>query len=181
MLTFNKLWECHPSITSEDNPCITNGEKNFTNQCAIRVGVALAKCGVKTSNIPGATHCWHGHDKSQGHVIRAEELANGLNKFPIAGIHKVIKVNPDDFANELLGKKGIIFFKDYWQRTSNGKKESFRNRSGDHIDLWNGRRTTSISSWARIHLRFGNFGLHSISDEWSDFEESKQIWLWRII
>jgi len=35
----------------------------------------------------------------------------------------------------LRGKRGIIFFKDYWQRTINGKKEFFRNRSGDHIDL----------------------------------------------
>ncbi|WP_281558908.1 type VI secretion system amidase effector protein Tae4 [Thalassomonas sp. RHCl1] len=181
MFSFEKLWESHPTNTNEDNPCTTNGEKNFTNQCAIRVGVALAKCGVKTSSIPGATHCWHGHDKSQGHVIRAEELANGLNKFPVAGIQKVIKVNPDEFADELHGKKGIIFFKDYWQRTTNGKKESFRNRSGDHIDLWNGRRITDWRSWARIHARMGSWGLHSFVPGWSDLEDSKSIWFWRIL
>ncbi len=176
MITFKKLWQNHPTVSGEDNPCTTNGKKNFANQCAIRVGSALAKCGVKTANIPGATHCWHQHDKSEGHVIRAEELAKGLNKYPISGIQKVIKVNPGEFAKELSGKKGIIFFKDYWQRTVNGKKENFRNRSDDHIDLWNGSRITSASSWARIHLRIGNFGLHSVSDHWSDYEDSKTIW-----
>jgi len=180
MITFNKLWENHPTITGNDNPCSTNGKSNFPNQCAIRLGVTLARCGVVTSRIPGAIHCWHGHDKSQGHIIRAEELANGLNKYQIPGLQKVIKVSPDDFSNELSGKKGIIFFKDYWQRTINGKKENHRNRSGDHIDLWNGHRITSLSSWARIHLRIGNFGLHSISDHWSDFEDSKSIWFWRV-
>ena len=75
MLTFQKLWENHPSVSEEDdNPCTTNGKINFSNQCAIRLGVGLAKCGVKTYQIPGATHCWHKHDKSQGHIIRAEKL-----------------------------------------------------------------------------------------------------------
>jgi hypothetical protein len=180
VVTFKKLWENHPTISGQKDPCTTNGKKNFPNQCAIRVGTALAKCGVKTANIPGATHCWHGHDKSLGHIIRAEELANGLNKYSIAGIDKVLKVNPTEFSGELSGKNGIIFFKDYWQRTIKGKKETYRNRSGDHINLWNGSRLTSSSSWARIHLRIGRFGLHSISDQWSDYEASKSIWFWKV-
>lgn len=179
MITFQQLWDNHPAITGNDNPCTTNGKVNFSNQCAIRVGVSLAKSGVKTYLIPGATHCWHKHDKSKGHIIRAEELANGLNKFYIAGLHKMVKVSPGNFSKELSGKKGIIFFKDYWQRTNNEKKESFRNRSGDHIDLWNGNKITSPDSWARIHLRIGNFGLHSFGF-YSDLEDSKSIWFWRV-
>ncbi len=181
MITFNMLWENHPTITGQDNPCTTNGKLNFTNQCAIRVGVSLAKCGVKTSNLPGATHCWHGHDKSEGHVIRAEELANALNKYPISGIQQVQKVNPEEFSKELFGKKGIIFFKDYWRRTNNGKKESFHNRSGDHIDLWNGSKITDWRSWARIYARIGSFGLHDLVPGWSDLEDSKSIWFWRVL
>lgn len=184
MISFKKLWEAHPTIVGKTpSPCITNGVKNFSNQCAIRVGVALAANGVKTSSIPGATHCWHGgHKKSEGHVIRAEELAIGLSKLPINGIRKTIKITPEDFAKQISGRNGIIFFKDYWQRPINGtkKKESVRNRSGDHIDLWNGSRLTKKSSWARIHLRIGNFGLHTISDEFSDLENSKSIWFWEI-
>jgi hypothetical protein len=180
MVTFKSLWENHPTISGDSDPCTTNGKKNFTNQCAIRVGVALTKCGIKTSSIPGAVHCWHGHDKSEGHVIRAEELANGLSKIKLSGLKPALKVSPKSFSKELSGKKGIIFFKDYWQRTNSGNQESFRNRSGDHIDIWNGSRITDITSWARINLRFGSFGLHTITDRFSDFEESKEIWFWEI-
>ncbi len=78
MVTFQKLWENHPTITDNDNPCKTNGTLNYANQCAIRVGASLAKCGVNISRIPETLHCWHKHDKSLGHIIRAEKLANGL-------------------------------------------------------------------------------------------------------
>ncbi|MCL6272301.1 type VI secretion system amidase effector protein Tae4 [Sansalvadorimonas sp. 2012CJ34-2] len=180
MITFKKLWNSHPTITGSDNPCTTNGKKNFSNQCSIRVGVALVECGVKTTDIPGVTHCWHGHPKSAGHVIRAEELANGLQKVSLPGLKPVIEVDPKEFSEQLSGKKGIIFFKDYWQRTVRGKTESFRNRSGDHIDIWNGSRITDLTSWARINLRIGSFGLHSITDRFSDFEDSQKILFWEI-
>lgn len=178
MITFKNLWDNHPTINGNENPCTTNGVKNFPNQCAIRVGVSLVKCGIKTTSIPGVTHCWHGHPKSEGHVIRAEELANGLVKMRLANLKSVVKINPTEFSSEISGKRGIVFFKDYWRRTNDGKKETFRNRSGDHIDIWNGNRITDLTSWARINLRIGSFGLHSISERFSDFEDSKDIWFW---
>ncbi len=183
MVTFQKLWENHPTITGNDNPCKTNGKSNYPNQCAIRVGVSLAKCGVNASHIPGAEHCWHKHDKSLGHIIRAEELAKGLEKYSIfiPGIQKIQKVNPEEFKDTLRGKRGIIFFKNYWRRTNNGKKENFRNRSGDHVDLWNGQRITDWWSWARINVRIGNIGAHIFNPDWSDYEDSKSIWFWRIL
>lgn len=182
MIKFKQLWENHPTITGEDNPCVNRqGKKNFINQCAIRVGVALSKSDVNTALLPGAIHCWHGHAKSEGHVIRAEELANALTKYPIAGLSRVIKVEPENFAKELRGRKGIIFFKDYWQRTNNGVEESLRNRSGDHIDLWNGSRLTSWRSWFRIHAVIGRFGPHTFSSDTSDYRQAKEIWFWRLL
>jgi len=83
MLTFDKLWKNYPTITGDDNPCQTNSKLNFTDQYAIRMGVCLARCGVDTSRIPGAAHCWYGRSKSQGHVIRAEELTTGLEKHSV--------------------------------------------------------------------------------------------------
>ena len=167
MVTFQKLWDNHPTITGDKNPCSTNGRPNFSNQCAIRMGVCLARCGVDTSRIPGAIHCWH-HTKSAGHVIRAEELAIGLTKYPMAGIHRMQEVDPKGYKNKLAGKRGVIFFKDYWQREIGGRRESFRNRSGDHIDLWNGTRLTDWISWVRILLGI------------SDYTKSKSIWFWRV-
>ncbi len=93
----------------------------------------------------------------------------------------MVKLSSEEFSKEVSGKKGIIFFKDYWQRTHNGKKESFRNRSGDHIDLWDGSKITDWRSWARIHMRMGNFGLHDFVPGWSDLENSKAVWFWRIV
>ncbi len=178
MLTFQMLWESHPTIAGDANPCSTKGKPNFPDQCAIRMGVALTACGVQTTKLPGVRHCWQ-HNKSQGHVLSAEELAVGLSSQTIAGLSKKNEISTEEFSAELKGKTGIIFFKDYWQRTVNGKKETFRNRSGDHIDLWNGHQITSPHSWARIHLRIGGFGLHSFGF-YSDLEDSKSIWFWQV-
>ena len=183
MATFNELWNNHPTTKGNDNPCRTDGKPNFgSNQCAIKLGVCFQNSGIDTTKIPGIRHCWQ-HDKSAGHVLAAEEFAKALKKHSpfLPGIQKVLEVNPKDFNETLAGKRGIIFFKDYWRRTVNGKKESFRKRSGDHIDLWNGHRTTDWTSWARIYIRIGRFGLHSISDKWSDYEDSKSIWFWRVL
>jgi len=57
MLAFDKLWKNHPTITGDDNLCKTNDKPNFTDQCAIRMGVCLARCSVDTSRILGVTHC----------------------------------------------------------------------------------------------------------------------------
>ncbi|WP_418064604.1 T6SS effector amidase Tae4 family protein [Serratia rubidaea] len=65
----------------------------------------------------------------------------------------------------------MIFFKDYGQR----RGESFRNRSGDHIDLWNGDRLTTKTSYFRIQ-----WGI-SLAGRFSDFFKSKEIWFWRVV
>lgn len=180
LFRFKQLWENHPVITGEVNPCCTNGKPNFHDQCAIRLGTALAACGVDTSKLPGVRHCWY-HDKKYGHTLSAEELAKSLKDWPVYGVGTFQAIEPSEFAEKISGMTGIIFFKDYWQRTVNGRKETYRNRSGDHIDLWNGNRITDYRSWARIHLRIGNFGLHSFAPGWSDLEDSKTIWFWSVV
>ena len=167
---FTDLWKNHPSVNGPENPCSGgDGKALFSNQCAIRVGVALAKCGIDTTKISGAEHCWH-HDKSEGHILRAEQLAKGLNKTNLPGVAKGNNVKPDSIAKQLKGKTGIIFFKDYWLRDG----QTTRNRSGDHIDLWNGSRLTTISSYFRIQ-----WGI-SIEGFWSDFGRSKEIIFWSV-
>src|SRR5271157_2440202 len=138
MSTFEKLWSNHPTITGNDEPCSTNGKPNYPDQCAIRMEVCLVKSGVVTRLIPGVTYCNY-HSAREGHTLRAEELASGLAKIAIPGVQKMRKVNPKELGKWFGGcpiseQRGIIFFKDYWRR----KRETFKNRSGDHIDLWNG-------------------------------------------
>jgi len=170
MIRFKELWENHPTISGEDNPCSTKGKINFSDQCAIKVGVALSSCGVNTSHIPGARHCWY-HEKSQGHVLAAEDLEKGIKQRHIPGTGKMKKIESKDFKKILNGKKGIIFFKDYWAR--NG--ETKRNKSGDHIDLWNGSRLTDWKTWARIQLHL------SWEGSWSDYRQSKEVWFWAVM
>ena len=61
-----------------------------------------------------------------------------------------------------------MFFKDYWQRG----KETFDNRSGDHIDLWNKDELTGGSMLTRTIYEF--FGIVS------DLNKSKEILFWEV-
>ena len=166
MLTYKNLWDNHPTISGNESPCSTNDVVHFSDQCAIRFGVALAKCGVNTAYIVGARHCWH-HKKAQGHILAAQELAIGLSNQPLGGMEKRQVIDPKNFKNLIADKRGIIFFKDFWVRP-NG------HRSGDHIDLWNGSRLTDWKSWLRIQL-----GL-SWDSTFSDFSRSAEVWFWEI-
>ncbi|KAB8313010.1 hypothetical protein EH228_02335 [Erwinia endophytica] len=154
-LSFESLWNAHPTVKGENAPCrLSNGLKAFDDQCAISVGTALARCGCDVTRLK-ATFCWQ-HPKKEGHILRAEELANALRIAPFEGMAVMIRVTTDNFEKTLRNETGIIFFKDYWRRPG----ESFGNRSGDHIDLWNGTRLTQKTTWFRIQ-----WGMH-----WEGFE-----------
>ncbi|GLS26146.1 T6SS effector amidase Tae4 family protein [Marinibactrum halimedae] len=161
-VTFSTLWDNYPS-----DPCDTT---KFKNQCAIKVGTALAKSGVDTTKLVSKKrHCWF-HDTSHGHVLSAEELAAGLMKNKIPGISKGVEIDAMNFKAKVAGQKGIIFFKDYWLRSNDRENRP----TGDHIDLWNGSRLTDLTSWIRIQMGIVYDGV------WSDFEKSKKIIFWRV-
>lgn len=174
MLTFQKLWDARPQVVTEDNPCASKGLANFPDQCAIRLGVRLTACSVNTSLLPGVRHCWQ-HEKSKGHTLSADELAQGLKLRPPGGVRKPVPINPEEFVGALQGRRGIVYFKDFWRRTSaDGREESFAGRTGDHIDLWNGYRMSHPGSVARIYFRIGPFGVGS------DYRQSKEVWFWEV-
>jgi hypothetical protein len=170
MIRFKDLWENHATVSDVDNPCQKDGKPAFSNQCAIRVGNALALSGYDTSNLPGAEHCWH-HPKSEGHILRAEQLASALMLKRPSSFAKPESIPVKNFKTHIAGKKGVIFFKDYWLRNSDPSNSP----TGDHIDLWNGSRLTDWTSWIRITT-----GL-SIDGVWSDFGKSKEILFWRVL
>lgn len=167
MLTVRKLWLSHPSNTGEQYPCVTNGTSNFANQCAIRMGVCLKRAGVQPGQIGGAITCVQasntGHVHDDMHFIRAHEVANALNGASIPGLSpRITLTNPADFANELSGRKGIIYFKDYWYRPGETTRAT-----GDHIDVWNGWRTT-----AKVLLPWFNW--------LGGYDGSGEIWFWEV-
>ena len=170
MITFDRLWEAHGSISDVDYPCLVDGKPAFEDQCAIRLGYALARCGFDTRSFPGAEHCWH-HPKSEGHILRAQEFADALKQRRPDSFDKARSLPVKDFKRHIAGKKGIIFFKDYALR----RTDPINKPTGDHIDLWNGWRMTKWSSWIRITT-----GL-SLPGYWSDFEKSGEILFWRAL
>jgi len=143
VIKFTKLWGNHPTVESfiDDFPCKKNGKKAFKNQCAIRMGVTFDKSGVNMKSFKGAK-CWHGHKPA--HILRAEELGNWL-KGPFSPFKKIIIFEGVNGFSKISGKKGIVFFKDYYGR----------NNQGDHIDLWNGSRLTKYATWFDFAFRDG--------------------------
>lgn len=167
MVNFADLWDAHPTNLGNQAPCRTKGVSNFVNQCAIRMGVCLREAGIPAGQINGAKTCnWArntGHESGDMHFIRAKELGQALAGARIEGMKATYKVvNPADFANELDGRTGIIFFNGYWWRTTDTTRPT-----GDHIDLWNGWRTTAkmLLPW------FGWLG---------GYDKSGEIWFWEV-
>lgn len=78
---------------------------------------------------------WWRCPTKEKYAIRAEELANWLNDKPFAGCSKTEKLKREEFRRKSGGRTGIVFFKDYWQRSG----EMGEIRTGDHLDLWDGR------------------------------------------
>ncbi|MFL1484040.1 T6SS effector amidase Tae4 family protein [Marinobacter sp. LN3S78] len=125
----------------------------------------IIRSGLSTENISG-NKCWsHG---GMQHVLLAEDLAQWLSKASINGMGQREEIDPATFQDDLEGRTGIVFFKDYWSRGS----ESDANRSGDHIDLWNKNEITSSSMLYRSFAEF--FGMVS------DLNKSKKIWFWEV-
>lgn len=161
-VTFKQLWDSYPT----GHPCTGP----FSDQCAIKFTEALMANGLSISSFKG-TRCWGDSSAFAGkHAIRAEEVANWLAGLPIPGMGKREKIDPTKYQSELDGRTGFIFYKDYWQRDG----ESFKNRSGDHIDLWNKNRSTGeMFAWQR--------GLSEwLSSDVSDRNQAKDVWFWQV-
>ncbi|MCP4486189.1 MAG: hypothetical protein GY820_02550 [Gammaproteobacteria bacterium] len=168
MLKFKNLWKNYPDERRMKFACVNKqptSSKPFGNYCAIILSEALIKPGVSMNNFKG-NKCWS--HSGMRHALLAEDLATWLKAHNLIGVGKTERVAPASFQSNLKGRTGIIFFKDYWQRGN----ESFGNRSGDHIDLWNKSSITSGSMFYRSIIE--SFGFVS------DLNKSKEILFWGI-
>lgn len=140
---FSELWNNYPKSA----PCINpnTNQKAYSNQCAIRVGLALEKSGVSFSSFKGQ-RCEFAEPKN-GMALRAQELAAWLDRKPFQGCGSTLILAGSNFQSILKGRTGIIFFQDYWARDGEVSP------TGDHIDLWNSDRLTpSIETFMRFSL-----------------------------
>lgn len=100
-------------------------------------------------------------------AIRAQEFADWLKSSSIPGVGRPEVVTGSDWTERIDGRTGVIFFGDYWVRPGG-------QRTGDHIDLWNGSRMTAWTSWIRVQT-----GLHW-DGYWSDYSKSRTIIFWPV-
>ncbi len=180
-LSFDQLWNNHPTVAGDKYPCRKNGTPTYSDQCAIRVGVALRKSGFDLGKPPFASLGTCGLHPGEGHVLLAQSLATALQKYSNlkgALIGKTQVIDPKTFNNDIDGKTGIIFLADFWAR----KGETNTTRSGDHIDVWNKNRLTQWYSWARVQL-LGSIRLQIMGNvlvDWDDYKGSSKILFWEV-
>lgn len=160
-LGFGRLWQNHPNISHQEMlPCRRpDGVPNFGNQCAIRLGVCLAKSDL-FDNYDGV-QCWFGH-QGEGHALRARELAawmkNNASRFGRAEIHR--NVTWSDFVD----RTGILYCQNFWGE----------NNQGDHVDLWDGTGEFMGSgsfSWEGPAMASGGLDY---------FERAEEVWFWPV-
>jgi len=169
MTSFTRIWSGHPNVTGE--PPLLD-KKEYGNQCAINLGASMMRAGVSFAAYPG-TLSWQ-KDKPK-YPIRAQELANWIASGASRVAGRTEKFSGKEAFGRIEGKKGMVdrtgiaFFQNYWGP----------NAQGDHIDLWKGDRLTDRFTWARIHIRVGERGLHDLGFG-SDFQSAQAIWFWPI-
>jgi len=152
-MDFKLLWDNHPAnrVADDEYPCVGyNGQPNYENQCAIKMGVCLERCNFDMSKFEGVK-CWH-HPRSDNHILRVEELRLFFAKvLPNKSLTiKRKRPNKDISVEDFEGKSGIVIFCDFWGD----------NNQGDHVDLFNGEE-----------LADGDLDY---------FERSERVYLWEI-
>jgi RHS repeat-associated protein len=177
-IDFNTLWKNHPG-KHIDHINKTSEKENYENQCAIELSEALIKSGISLNGYKGGTckDC----SINQKHALNAEQLANFLVKsVNVEGMSKPVFLTGKNYESYVEGKTGIIYYADYWKRTSDKKDQ----RTGDHIDLWNTNTLASATgiggrtfrTWFR--RTFPEFSENHLDA--SDLTKSKRVIFWEI-
>jgi hypothetical protein len=111
-------------------PC----KAGVTNQCAVRMSVALHRCGFDIDNFDPARRVHRGRSRCQlsvPHVLGANELARHLAS-QWGEPERYTRNAAHNAADVLHSRTGVIYFNNCFQRAGQSS------RRGDHIDLWNG-------------------------------------------
>lgn len=108
-------------------------------------------------------------------AIRAQELAAWLKLQDTSRSAARARVDSrPEWQEKIKGRPGIVYFADYWRRPA--EKDS----TGDHIDLWNGRRLTAsgLEGTLVTFMRFG-LGINS-GILYSDLGSARAILIWEV-
>lgn len=144
----------------DNAPC----KAGVTNQCAVRMSVALKRCGFDLGAFKNQKRIHKSRRScslSVPHVLGARELAQYLSQ--MWGVPERFKGKAVNSAPDVLkGRKGVIYFDNCFIRKGSTKK------TGDHIDLWTGEtyynEVIKVSAGGRAKVGTPLFG------------ESREVW-----
>mgnify|MGYP000238687044 CR=1 FL=1 len=171
---FEALWSSYPGGHPYRDPKTGRVPAGYENQCAVNVSAAIHGSGIEMKSFKGATVLVD----AKKMAIRAQELAAWLSLQPFCGL----PMNPENITGgnweeKIKGRTGIIFFADYWRRSSE------KSPTGDHIDLWNGSRLTAsgTSFFSTVGRSIGiNEILPGTEFGYSDLRGAKTILFWEV-
>lgn len=184
---FADLWEHYPGKPPYVDPTTGKPPPGFSNQCAIKVSVAIHGAGIEmksfTTKVIGVDPKDFGRVEINGKntATLAAQLAMWLKKQPFCGLpQQPENITGENWEKKVKGRAGIVYFADYWMRSDDRKDRP----TGDHIDLWNGSRMThNVANFAR---RLGIDSVQwlpifdSFDINFSDLTNSKTILFWEV-
>jgi len=135
---YRLLSEAYQYYRTDREPCKLS---HITDQCAVRMSVALERSGVSLNAFPDQSrvHQARGRrtpdprrcDLNIPHVPGAEELAVYLKRI-LPGCQEFRGASLSQARPRISGRRGIVYFNNCFQRRGQ------TGRRGDHIDLWTG-------------------------------------------
>jgi hypothetical protein len=174
-VTFARLWASYPGGHPYVDSKTGKPPPGFSNQCAIKVSMAIHGAGVEMKSFRGSAIKMNGFTTA----YVAEQLAGWLKLQPFCGLPK----EPEDVTGKywevaIKGRTGIIFFANYWKRDGETTTPT-----GDHIDLWNGSRLTANAP--NLVRRLGITSIQWLSGplstyNFSDLGNSTKILFWEV-
>ena len=181
MVQFIDLWRGHPLNESIATPCVaphdlTNalgehvaaGQPVYRDQSAIRLGCAMRRAGYTIADLGTITTCGV-HPAAGMHVVHAHDLANAIRRAELPGFGKLETISGEDAAKfypKLFGRTGVIYIQDYWMRETDSDSAP----TGDHIDVWNGYRSSAM--WLMEWFSWAGY--------YSNYAKAREIWFWEV-
>lgn len=127
---YDKMQQAYEDYRRDRSPC----KAGITNQCAVRMSVALERCGFSIGGFEPAARVHRNRPACRlaiPHVLGADELQRYLRRV-MGRFEEFPRARVSTAQTSVTGRRGIIYFNNCFRRTPGGPS------TGDHIDLWNG-------------------------------------------
>ncbi len=128
---FSLMQNVYEGYRVDTAPCKS---PNITNQCAVRMSLALGRNGFTFERFGNQRRIHSGRERcalgDEGHLVGANELHSFLTEVWDTGI----RGRGSDIRSQIAGTVGIVYFNNCFHRSTDAEGTN----TGDHIDLWDG-------------------------------------------